>query len=335
MDYKQAGVDIQAAEQALDKIKKMVKSTFSPQVGEQWGNFGGLYKIDENRYLVASADGVGTKLKIAMDMNIHDTVGEDLVNHCVNDILTLGARPLFFMDYLATGKLNQQCFVDIIKGITNGCVNNHCALIGGETAEMPGFYSPGEYDLAGFIVGEVNSSKILGSSKIKFGDIVLGLSSHGLHTNGYSLVRKIFSDHHISWNQTFPGLKGSLGENLLKVHKTYYPLLKSLLDSDSLHGLAHITGGGIEGNLSRIIPSGLQAEIEVNWEIPPLFQLIEKIGEINKNEMFKVFNMGIGMIVIAGEDKQTEILKHLTDHRGEVFKLGIIKSGRKKVELHL
>ena len=335
MDYKQAGVDIQAAEQAVDKIKEMVKSTFSPQVAEQLGNFGGLYKIDEDRYLVASADGVGTKLKIAIDLNLHHTVGEDLVNHCVNDILTLGARPLFFMDYLATGKLNEKCFVDIIKGITKGCVNNHCALIGGETAEMPGFYSPGEYDLAGFIVGEVNSSKILGSSKIKSGDVVLGLSSNGLHTNGYSLVRKIFSDYQISWDRTFSKLNGSLGENLLQVHKTYYPLLKPLLDSDSLHGLAHITGGGIAGNLSRIIPSGLQADIEVNWEIPPLFRLIEQVGEINKDEMFKVFNMGIGMIAIAGEEKQQEILKHLADQHCKAFILGTIKTGRQKVELHL
>jgi phosphoribosylformylglycinamidine cyclo-ligase len=302
--YAQAGVDISAADKTKDLIKEIVRPSFGPEVMTDIGHFGAFFKMGQYKdpVLVSSSDGVGTKLKIAVLMDKHDTVGVDLVNHCVNDILCCGAHPLFMLDYIAVGKLMPHKVAAIVSGLAQACANVGCALIGGETAEMPGIYRSGDYDLVGFVVGVVERAQVITGEKNAEGDCVLGIPSSGLHTNGYSLVRKVFGIDRDPMNlkMVYPELGGTLGEALLQPHRCYYNDLKPILGG--VRGLAHITGGGLVGNIPRILPGGLSVEIERSaWQVPALFELIQKQGAVKDNEMYRVFNMGIGMVVIAGQ----------------------------------
>ena len=314
--YAQAGVDIKAADKAKELIKRLARSTSRPEVLTDIGLFGGMFQLGSysQPVLVSSVDGVGTKLKIASLTGKHDTIGIDLVNHCVNDILTCGASPLFFLDYIAMGKLLPERVESIVSGLAQACKNAGCALIGGETAEMPGIYHGDDYDLAGFIVGVVEKAKILNGSSIASGDIILGLPSSGLHTNGYSLVRKVFDiDRDPSaLKVSYPELKRTLGEELLQPHRCYYSELKPVLPM--VKGLAHITGGGFEGNIPRILPEGLAAQINKDaWHIPPIFSLIQEKGKIKEAEMYQVFNMGIGMVIICSPQQAAELATALPE----------------------
>ncbi|MGI5836386.1 MAG: phosphoribosylformylglycinamidine cyclo-ligase [Chloroflexota bacterium] len=298
--YREAGVDIDAGEQAVDLIKAKVRSTFGPQVLTGIGGFGSLFAFSGYRVpvLVSSVDGVGTKLKIAFAMDIHNTIGIDLVNHCVNDILTLGANPLFFLDYIATGKLEPEKVAQIVDGLAAACRATGCALVGGETAEMPGLYLDQEYDLAGFIVGAVEKSEIVDGSRIQVGDLIWGLPSSGLHTNGFSLVRKVLKGESLS--KHWPEFGRSLGEELLEPHRCYLEPIRKLMAKVDVRGMAHITGGGIPGNVSRIIPQGKKAAFQWgSWTVPPIFTVIQKRGEISHDEMLRVFNVGLGYVVIC------------------------------------
>lgn len=302
--YKDAGVDIDAAASATDRIRELAQGTFTPQVLSQIGGFGGLFDgrfggIDEP-VLVSSTDGVGTKLKIAFLTGRHNTVGEDLVNHCINDIGVQGARPLFFMDYIATGRLDPDVVVSLVEGVTRACRRASCALLGGETAEMPGFYADGEYDIAGFIVGVVERQRLVDGRDIRPGDLVIGLPSVGLHTNGYSLARKVLLEQ-TGWqvDRRVPELDATLGEELLKPHVNYEPILRPALDRNLVLGLAHITGGGITDNLPRILPQSCRAEIQLgSWPVLPVFDLISRLGDVERPEMLRATNMGVGMVVV-------------------------------------
>jgi phosphoribosylformylglycinamidine cyclo-ligase len=303
--YAEAGVDISSADKTKDLIKDLVRPTFGAEVLTDIGHFGAFFKLNQtaDSVLVSSADGVGTKLKIAVLMDKHDTVGIDLVNHCVNDILCCGASPLFMLDYIALGKLESHKVASIVSGLAAACKEVGCALIGGETAEMPGMYKTADYDLAGFIVGTVEKSHIISGDKISVGDIVLGMPSSGLHTNGYSLVRKVFGVDRdpLALKIHYTELGTTLGEALLEPHRCYHNELKPYLGKIS--GLAHITGGGLVGNVPRILPKGVSVEIErSSWHAPPIFDLIQQRGNINDEEMFKVFNMGIGMVIICSAE---------------------------------
>lgn len=313
--YKDAGVDIDAAQQVKQRIKRLVKKTFSPNVLSEIGLFGSLYQLTNFKkpVLVASCDGVGTKLLIAAMLNKHNTIGEDLVNHCVNDILTLGAKPLFFLDYIAYSQLAPKTIEQIFKGLINGCRNNHCALIGGETAQLPGIYQPNEYDLVGFIIGVVERQKIIDGKKLAPGDILIGLPSSGLHTNGYSLARKIFFElKQFKPTDIIKGFKKSIGEELLKVHRPYYPLVYPLLNE--IKALAHITGGGFYENIIRLLPKNTSCVINKNsWSVPKIFQLIQEYGNIPDSEMYRVFNMGIGMILFVSKKLIAKIQKKLSE----------------------
>ncbi|MEO8231661.1 MAG: phosphoribosylformylglycinamidine cyclo-ligase [Ignavibacteriota bacterium] len=306
--YKAAGVDIEAGEKTIDKIKGYAKSTFNKSVLADIGMFGAFYEPDfsgyKNPVLVSSVDGVGTKLKIAIEMDKHDTIGQDLVNHCVNDIAVCGAKPLFFLDYYATGKLNPDKAADVIKGFSIACKENDCALIGGETAEMPGLYDEKDYDVSGTIVGVVDKSKIIDGKKIQKGDLLIGFPSTGLHTNGYSLARKVLLEKY-KVTDYLDEIKNTVGDELLKIHKSYLHLIITLKNSVNVKGLSHITGGGIVGNTSRIIPTGLNLQINWgNWEMPTIFKLIQHTANISNEEMRKVFNCGIGLIaVVSASDK--------------------------------
>ena len=306
--YKAAGVDIEAGEKTVDKIKGYAKSTFNKSVLADIGMFGAFYEPDfsgyKNPVLVSSVDGVGTKLKIAIEMDRHNTIGQDLVNHCVNDIAVCGATPLFFLDYYATGKLNPGKAAEVIKGFSIACKENDCALIGGETAEMPGLYQGEEYDVAGTIVGVVDKLKIIDGKKIEKGDLLIGFPSNGLHTNGYSLVRKVLLQK-FKLTDHIEEINNILGDELLKIHKSYLPLITALKNTVNVKGLSHITGGGIIGNTSRIIPDGLGLKIHWgNWEMPAIFKFIQQTGNIANEEMHKVFNCGIGLVaVISKSDK--------------------------------
>lgn len=306
--YKNAGVDIEAGEKTVDKIKGYAKSTFNKSVLADIGMFGAFYEPDFSGYekpvLVSSVDGVGTKLKIAVDMDKYDTIGQDLVNHCVNDIAVCGAKPLFFLDYYATGKLDPDKAADVIKGFAAACKENDCALIGGETAEMPGLYQENDFDVSGTIVGVVDKSKIIDGKKIKKGDLLVGFPSNGLHTNGYSLARKVLLEK-FSVKDFIPELNNTLGDELLKVHKSYLKLLTALKNSVDVKGLSHITGGGIIGNTKRIIPHGLDLQIHWgNWEMPQIFKLIQHTADISNEEMHKVFNCGIGLIAVISKENK-------------------------------
>jgi phosphoribosylformylglycinamidine cyclo-ligase len=305
--YARAGVDVDLGNRLKRQIQSLVKKTHGPQVLGNVGGFGGLFQARfpgmREPVLIASIDGVGTKLKIAFAMDKHDTVGADLVNHCVNDIATLGARPLFFLDYIGCERLEPRVFQQLLRGFSRACRSAGCALLGGETAQMPGMYQRGEYDLAGCIVGVVDRAKIIVGRKIKPGDVILGLASNGLHTNGYSLARKILFDKmKLNPNSRLPGSTGSIGAELLRVHKNYQPLLGKV-STGMIKGLAHITGGGLIDNLPRILPKNCDAVIETqSWKIPRIFQILQQNGKIDPREMYQVFNMGIGMVVVAEKD---------------------------------
>lgn len=301
--YKSSGVSLRAGEITVKNIKKYAKSTFNNNVLSDIGLFGGFYKLDISKFkspvLVSSVDGVGTKLKIAIEMNIHNTIGQDLVNHCVNDIAVCGAKPLFFLDYLAFGKLRPSVATDIVKGFAKACKENSCALIGGETAEMPGLYSVNEYDLSGTIVGVVDKSKIINGSKIKKGDLLIGFPSNGIHTNGYSLLRSIIQNK-LDLSKKYKGFRNTLGKELLRVHKSYLNLIASLTKAVDINGMAHITGGGIFGNTIRIIPKSLSVKINWNsWEYPHIFRFLQEEGNVPDEEMRNVFNLGIGIVFVV------------------------------------
>jgi phosphoribosylformylglycinamidine cyclo-ligase len=320
-----AGVDISAADKTKDLIKDLVRPTFGPEVLTDIGHFGAFFKLKEytDPVLVSSADGVGTKLKIAVLMEKHDTVGMDLVNHCTNDILCCGASPLFMLDYVGLGKLQPQKVAAIVSGLAEACKEVGCALIGGETAEMPGMYKSTDYDLVGFIVGVVEKARVISGENIVEGDLVVGLPSSGLHTNGYSLVRKVFGIDRdaISLKMIYPELGRTLGEALLQPHRCYHNDLKPFLDE--IHGLAHITGGGLVGNIPRILPESCSVRLDRStWQVPSIFDLVQKRGSIKDEEMYRVFNMGIGMVAICSQETADKILSSMADARqiGKIVK---------------
>jgi phosphoribosylformylglycinamidine cyclo-ligase len=305
IDYKASGVDIDAGNEVVRRIKGLARATFTPGVLSDIGAFGGLFTLDRDRaeapVLVASADGVGTKLKVAFLAGRHDTIGQDLVNHCVNDILVQGATPLFFLDYFATGRLSPDIAVAVIQGLATACRANGCALLGGETAEMPGFYADGEYDLAGFIVGSVARDALIDGRSVAPGDVLIGLPSSGLHTNGYSLARRlVFEDMALGVHEPLPGLGASVGEALLVPHRTYLPVVRPLLPSRLIKAMAHITGGGITENLPRSLPEGTRAVVErAAWDVPTIFRVLQRAGSVPDTDMLRTFNMGIGLILIV------------------------------------
>jgi phosphoribosylformylglycinamidine cyclo-ligase len=335
ISYSDAGVDIDAATRATDRIKDLARRTFNERTLSEIGSFGGMFDGAfpglAQPVLVASADGVGTKLKIAFATGVHNTVGRDLVNHCVNDILVQGARPLFFLDYIATGKLSADVVASIVEGVTNGCRENGCVLLGGETAEMPGFYQDGEYDIAGFIVGVVDRAKIIDGKTIAPGDVLLALLSAGLHTNGYSLARKLFFEVAGYESHTqLPELGMTAGEALLLPHLSYLKPLEGLLDRGVIKGLAHITGGGLTDNIPRILPEGTAVQIEPrSWPIPPLFELLRGLGNVSDAEMYRTFNMGVGMVIVCAPSDANAIEAHL----GECYRIGSVVSGNREVSI--
>lgn len=338
LSYRDAGVDIDAAERAMGGIAALLKSTRTPDTLSDLGSFGGLYRVPggfQSPVLVASTDGVGTKLKLAFMTGRHDTVGEDLVNHCVNDILVQGAQPLFFLDYVGLGKLEPGVVEDLVTGIARGCRANGCALLGGETAEMPDFYAPGEYDLAGTVVGIVEESRILDGSRVRQGDVLIALGSSGLHTNGYSLARRIvFQEMGLQPDDPFPEEEGSVGEVLLRVHRSYLATLRQPLQEERVHALAHITGGGVLDNLPRILPEKLAARIEQSsWQVPPLFRVLQREGKVESREMFRAFNMGIGMIVVAAPEEADALLAHFAAAGEHAWIAGEIVPGEREVVL--
>ena len=337
LSYKKSGVDIDEGERFVRLISPIAKKTFRPEVLTDIGLFSALFKLDLTKYkepvLVSGTDGVGTKLKIAFMMDKHDTVGIDLVAMCVNDILTTGAEPLFFLDYFATAKLHADKASKIIEGIVKGCEEAGCSLIGGETAEMPGFYQEGEYDISGFSVGVVDQEKIINGSSIREGDVIIGLASNGLHSNGYSLIRKLFFDMKKMNVETYvPELGVKLGDELLKPTRIYVKAFMALKDSLEIKGMAHITGGGIPGNLLRILPEGICANIRNNsWPVPPIFKITEKIGNISDDEMKKTFNMGIGYIMVVSETDSTDAISLLNNAGYKAFIVGVIEKGGRSV----
>lgn len=317
MDYRQSGVDIDAGNETVRRIKGLARATFTPGVLSEIGAFGGLFRLNEaglqDPVLVSSADGVGTKLKLAFMTGRHDTVGADLVNHCVNDILVQGARPLFFLDYLATGRLSPDVAEQVVRGIAGACRENGCALLGGETAEMPGFYADGEYDMAGFIVGAVERARLLTGADVQPGDVLIGLRSSGLHTNGYSLARRVLFDvAGYTPTSRVEALGTTVGDALLAVHRSYLAAVTPLLEAQLVRGMAHITGGGITENLPRTLPAGCGAVVtRAAWEVPPVFALIARDGGIDDAEMLRAFNMGIGLILVCRAAHVDEALSRL------------------------
>jgi phosphoribosylformylglycinamidine cyclo-ligase len=335
--YADAGVDIDRANRTKKRIKYLAHKTFTRGVLSEIGGFGGLFSIDKTKFtdpvLVSSVDGVGTKLKLAFEMNVHHTVGADLVNHCVNDIAVQGATPVFFMDYLATGKLDPEIAEKIVEGLAEACKHNGCALIGGETAEMPGFYPDGEYDLAGFIVGVVDRERIISGKTVEIGDVVLGLASNGLHTNGYSLARKLlFEIAHYTPETYVNELKGKVGNELMRTHKSYWPAIKRLLDGECVSAMAHITGGGITENLPRVLPRGTAAVIEIgSWPVPPIFEHMQTLGNVPQDEMLRTFNMGIGMLLVVPSKKFKKAQTVLERAGEKAYTVGRIVKGDRKV----
>ena len=333
--YARAGVDIDTATEAVNRMKAHVKRTMTPGVLTGIGSFGGMFALSsltgyDDPVLVSSIDGVGTKLNIAFEVDRHDTVGRDLVWHCVNDILVQGARPLFFLDYFATSKVRPDVAEALVKGMADGCAAVGCALIGGETAEMPGLYQPGEYDLAGTIVGIVDRSRIVDGSQVKIGNVVLGLASDGLHTNGYSLARKVLlRDAGLRVDKPIPELGGiTLGEALLWPHRCYAGAILPILPQADILGMAHITGGGFVDNIPRILPEGVGVEVDrSSWTVPPLFRLIQALGEVSEDEMYRVFNMGIGMVVIVPESAADRVSAQLSTVGETVYRLGRTVAG--------
>jgi phosphoribosylformylglycinamidine cyclo-ligase len=322
MDYKSAGVNIDAGNDTVKRIRALARSTFTTGVLSDIGSFGGLFRLDTSRYrepvLVTSADGVGTKLKIAFLTGRHGTVGSDLVNHCVNDILVQGAQPLFFLDYLATGQLSPDVAESVVGGIASACRDASCALIGGETAEMPGFYVEGEYDLAGFIVGVVDREKVITGQTISPGDVLVGVPSSGLHTNGYSLARRIVFDQlRLQVDSHVEDLGCSVGEALMAPHRSYLSLVRPLLDGGRIKGMAHITGGGVTENLPRVLPHGTAAVVDAAaWEVPPVFRWLQRSGDVPIDDMMRTFNMGLGLVIVTAEDRAEQLLGELAARGG-------------------
>ncbi len=334
--YRESGVDIDAANKAMKRIGEHVKATWGKEVLSEVGNFGGLFELPKrfsDPILVSSADGVGTKLKVAFLSGRHDTVGQDLVNHCTNDILVQGAEPLFFLDYFACGTLEPEVLADVVKGLAAACGENGCALIGGETAEMPGFYTGGEYDLAGCIVGAVDRDGLIDGSAIAPGDVVWALPSSGLHTNGYSLARRIvFDEMGLSVGDELPGTGRTVADELLQVHRSYLPEYRELKKQIEVKGLAHITGGGLMENIPRILPPDSSVEIDVSaWEPAPVFKLLEERGGVERTEMYRVFNMGVGMIFITNKGGEASVAE--SKCRWDPFPIGRVVEGDRKVIL--
>jgi phosphoribosylformylglycinamidine cyclo-ligase len=336
--YRDAGVDIDLANLAKRKIRTLARRTFTSGVLTEIGGFGGLFSLPRKSFtqpvLVSSVDGVGTKLKIAFATGVHHTVGKDLVAHCVNDILVQGAAPLFFMDYIATGKMVPEIITKVVEGLAQGCVEAGCALLGGETAEMPGFYQEGEYDLAGFIVGVVEKTRIIDGSAIRPGHVILGLPSAGLHTNGYSLARKLLLEKNgYSINSKPPGLTQTVGATLLAPHLNYFPILDPLVHRKLIQGMAHITGGGLTENIPRILPPDCKACIRLGtWPVQPIFRLLQKLGQIQNPEIFRTFNMGIGMVVVVTPSDLPKVQLHFRKQKQVSYLIGEIRSGKSQVE---
>lgn len=337
ISYSDAGVDIDAATRATDRIKELARATFNERTLSEIGSFGGMFDgafpTMTHPVLVASADGVGTKLKIAFATAVHNTVGRDLVNHCVNDILVQGARPLFFLDYIATGKLSPEVVASVVEGVANGCRENGCVLLGGETAEMPGFYSEGEYDIAGFIVGIVDRRRIIDGKTIVPGDVLLALPSVGLHTNGYSLARKLFFEVAGYEPQTpLPELGMTAGEALLQPHVSYLRPLTDLLDREVIKGLVHITGGGLVDNIPRILPEGTAVQIQQgSWPVLPIFELFRSLGNVSDFEMYRTFNMGVGMVIVCSPSNATIIKAHFEAFGDPYYEIGSVIAGNREV----
>lgn len=333
LTYKASGVDVEAGYKAVKLMKEHTKRTMIPGVLGELGSFGGFFEIDKENYkspiLVSGTDGVGTKLQIAFMTGKHDTIGIDCVAMCVNDVVCHGAKPLFFLDYIGTGRLMPSVAADIVKGVCDGCVDAGCALIGGETAEMPGFYEDGEYDLAGFAVGIVDKDKVINGSTVKEGDALIGIASSGIHSNGYSLVRKLFFGvNDFDVDTRFDELEGTLGEELLKPTKIYVKTVQSLIVKHQINGIAHITGGGFIENIPRTLPPGLKADIIFgSWDIPPIFKLMQRLGNIGEKEMFNTFNMGIGMVMAVRKEDSEDILNTLEDLGEKAYIIGSIAKG--------
>jgi phosphoribosylformylglycinamidine cyclo-ligase len=337
MRYRDAGVDIDAASRAKARIKRLARQTFSARVLKDVGAFGGFFALQglpKDAVLVASVDGVGTKLKIACALNRHSTVGADIVNHCVNDIAVHGAAPLFFLDYLATGQMHPEVVTEIVGGVARACRAVGCALIGGETAEMPGFYPPNEYDLAGCIVGWVRRRRVVDGSRIRPGDVILGLASAGLHTNGYSLARKVLLEQEgIMLTERVPALGRTLGDELLATHRCYWPVVQPLLARGWLKGLVHVTGGGLTDNTPRILPRGCQAEIRLGtWPVLPIFELIARLGHVPQDNMLRTFNMGIGLALVVAEEDLARVTAALKKKREKFWIIGRVVRGRPGVK---
>ncbi len=335
--YAAAGVDLERAQRTKQRIKYLAHKTFTRNVLSEIGGYGGLFALDKKRYrdpvLVSSVDGVGTKLKVAFELGVHHTIGADLVNHCVNDIAVQGAAPLFFMDYFASGKLDPDVTEKVVSGIADACKQNGCALIGGETAEMPGFYSNGEYDLAGFIVGVVERDRILTGEAVKPGDVLIGLASNGLHTNGYTLARKLlFGVAHYSPETYVNAIKNKVGSELMRTHKSYWPVVRRLVESEAVSAMAHITGGGITDNLPRVLAKGTSAVIDLGtWPVPPVFEHLQTIGRIPPEEMYRTFNMGIGMVLVVPSDKFKKVHQVLDRANEKGHTIGRVVRGDRKV----
>jgi phosphoribosylformylglycinamidine cyclo-ligase len=337
ISYADAGVDITSGDRSKQRIKMLARKTFNKQVLSEIGGFGGLFALDLEKFpnpvLVSSADGVGTKLKVAFELGIHHTVGQDLVNHCVNDIAVQGATPLFFLDYLATGKLEDMIVETVVQGISEACRANGCALIGGETAQMPGFYAEGEYDLAGTIIGAVSRDKIITGEHIQIGDVLVGLPSNGLHTNGYSLARKLlFEVAKYGPDQYVNELKDKTGAALMRTHRSYLSVIKKLTGAEVVNGMAHITGGGITENLPRILPKGMGALIDLaSWTVPPLFEHLQHLGAVEQDEMLRTFNMGIGLIAVIPAEKIKKAKAILNRANERHCIIGRVTRGERKV----
>jgi phosphoribosylformylglycinamidine cyclo-ligase len=337
ISYADAGVDITSGDRSKQRIKMLARKTFNKQVLSEIGGFGGLFSLDLEKFpnpvLVSSADGVGTKLKVAFDLGIHHTVGQDLVNHCVNDIAVQGATPLFFLDYLASGKLEDMVIEKVVQGISEACRANGCALIGGETAQMPGFYADGEYDLAGTIIGAVSRDKIITGEHIQVGDVLVGLPSNGLHTNGYSLARKLlFEVAKYGPEQYVNELKDKTGAALMRTHRSYLSVIKKLTGAEVVSGMAHITGGGITDNLPRILPKGMGAMIDrASWTVPPLFDHLQHLGNVDDDEMLRTFNMGIGLIAVIPAEKIKKAKAILNRANERHCLIGRVTRGERKV----
>ena len=337
LDYRAAGVDIESADDAKARMKRLVESTFTDGARGRFGGFGGMFRMPTHArhpVLVASADGVGTKIKVAIDARRHDTIGHDLVNHCVNDILVQGAIPLFFLDYVAFGVLEPDVAEAVVAGVAAGCRANGCALIGGETAEMPGVYTPPDYDLAGFVVGWVEEDAILGADRVRAGDVLIALESSGLHTNGFSLARRIIDTRmRLGPDDAFPGESASTADVLLRIHRSYLDVLRPVLGT--IHAMAHITGGGLPGNVNRALPPTLDAEIDTqSWTVPNLFAQLERAGGVARDEMFRTFNMGVGMVVIAAPQDVETILGAAQSEDVGAWRLGRVVRGAGRVIIH-